>query len=325
MNSNKSKIEDQLLIRFLNEDVLPEEKEKVESWLDADDENRLYLERVKSVWKDSSAIRLFDQIDVDKNWNDVSSKLGFDSAQKSRQVFMLPRVMKIAAAIILIAAFGFLVSQFTQRPAEMMTLTATGSGTSIELPDGTEVWLNQGSQLIYPSRFASSQREVELKGEGYFEVEHDPNHPFLVNVGPTQTKVLGTSFNLREATAANPTELVLVTGKVQFTLGANQVILAPGDRVVVDENGELVKEVNPDLNFMAWKTRTLIYENVKMEQVIEDITKLYKINVTIEDSSFMARPLNAKFENDPIEEVMESIELIFGVEVTKQGDNYIIK
>ncbi len=325
MNSDKSNIEDQLLIRFIQGDTSMDEQSAIKEWLESDEDNQRHFERLQQVWENSGSVRVFDQIDLDKNWQDVQGKLELDQSAGGKQVFMLPTLIRYAAGILLLATIAFLIPRFSQPSADLMTLTASFDGQSFELPDGTDVWLNSGSQLVYPTAFANDERSVKLMGEAYFEVEHNPKHPFVVQAGQTETRVLGTSFNLRESNGTEPTELVLVTGKVQFSIGKDQVLLAPGDRVIVNALGALVKEVNEDPNFMAWKTRTLIFENTKMEQVLQEVAELYNIEINIEQSSFGACPLTTRFENESLQNVFETIELLFGVEIISQnGSLYTI-
>ena len=325
MNKNNSNIEDDLLIRFVQGDVAPEEQALIENWLSDAEENQKYFDKLKTVWKGAESIRVFDQIDVDKNWAEVKAKLNLDDNQKSKQVFMLPKLMRYAAAIVLIAAATFLITKYTgEATPEMLTITANVD-MQYELPDGSDVWLKSGAELLYPSAFSSSERRIELKGQAFFEVEHDADHPFIVESGATETRVLGTSFNLKGDNAASTVELVLVTGKVAFKKGNQEVLLLPGEKVTVDEQGKLLKEENTNKNFMAWRTRTLVFENTRMDQVMKDIADLYGVTITFEQSSFKTCPLTTRFEDETLGSVLETIKLLFGVEMEQNGKNYTVK
>ena len=325
MKSNNSNIDDQTLIRFITGEVTQDERIQVERWLQTDSDNQTHFSKLELLWNKSKSVGVFDQIDADKNWDQVRATLGIGESKKAKQVFMLPRLMRYAAAVLLLAAVTVLVFKLTtDQPTEMLRFTADNQGTPFVLPDGSEVWLNEGSELVYPEKFGESVRRVQLIGEGFFEVEHDPSHPFIVKSGETEAKVLGTSFNLKGANSTALQELVLVTGKVQFSKGDSQIILSPGERVVVNSSGELEKLVNTDLNFMAWKTRALVFENTKMEQVMKDIADLYNISISFEQESFKTCPLTTRFENESLESVLQTIKLLFGVEITQNGNAYTI-
>lgn len=325
MNKNNPNIEDDLLIRFIQSDVTPEEQTAIEEWLLASAKNQSHFDQVKSVWEKTASLAVFDQIDVDKNWNAVSAKLQLGK-KEGRQVFMLPKLLRYAAAILLLAVAAFLITRNTGNSSiDMMTLTASNDIEAYELPDGTIVWLNEGSQLIYPSTFSPDERRIELKGQGFFDVAHDASHPFIVKTGETETKVLGTTFNLKGGKDNVATELVLVTGKVSFTKGAQELVLLPGEKVTIDNNGIIVKAANTNKNFMAWRTRSLVFENTAMEQVMKDIADLYGVTLTFEESAFKTCPLTTRFDGETLESVLETIELLFAVDIEQNGNTYIIK
>lgn len=325
MNKNNPNIEDDLLIRFIQSDITPEEQTMIEEWLLLSAKNQSHFDKIKSVWAKAESIQVFDQIDVDKNWDAVSTKLQLGK-KEGRQVFMLPKLLRYAAAVLLLAVATFLITRNTDELSiDMMTLTASNENEAFELPDGTTVWLNEGSQVFYPKIFSSTERRIELEGEGFFDVSHDAKHPFIVKTGDTETKVLGTTFNLKGGKANLNTELVLVTGKVSFTKGAQELLLLPGERISVDDNGQIVKSANTNKNFMAWRTGSLIFENTAMEQVMKDIADLYGVTLTFEESSFKTCPLTTRFDGETLESVLETIELLFGVDIEKNGKTYTIK
>ncbi|PZU09502.1 MAG: hypothetical protein DI622_16460, partial [Chryseobacterium sp.] len=130
--------------------------------------------------------------------------------------------------------------------------TPNGGTYAINLPDGTKVWLNAGSELEYPLHFTENTREVKLKGEGYFDVAHDKAHPFIVNTDIQRIKVLGTSFNVRAYTDKQAT--TLVTGKVSVnTIGNNsETKIVPGEQALVGNGKVEVSKVDVS-DFTTWK------------------------------------------------------------------------
>ena len=124
-----------------------------------------------------------------------------------------------------------------------------GQRSVIKLPDGTKVWLNSGSRLIYPVTFSGNTREVYLEGEGYFDVVHDKEHPFYVHSNKMDIKVLGTEFYVSSNLESDNNYAVLVQGSIAFSTGnwLNKIekTLAPGQQINYDlkENKLLISEM----------------------------------------------------------------------------------
>ncbi|WP_339694734.1 FecR domain-containing protein [uncultured Roseivirga sp.] len=321
---NRSTIDEHLLLPYLKGEATEAELQQVEAWLALDKGNAALLDKWKQAWKHADAMADFAAIDVDKNWLQVQSKI---QPKKAKQVFLLPKIWRVAAAILLIATVAFLGREFMNSSAgEMQTLMAASlNGEAAVLPDGSQVWLKEGSSITFPEEFSSAEREVTLKGEGFFEVAHNPEQPFIVKAKQTETRVLGTSFNLNASQEGERIELVLMTGKVRFSTQEEVVVLAPGDQVVIDEGGKLSKKENSNGNFLAWKTGTLVFENTPMKQVMEDIANAYGIGYEFENIAFMNCPLTTRFENESIENVLQAIEALFDIEIEENNGTYIIK
>lgn len=149
----------------------------------------------------------------------------------------------------------------------------------IQLPDGSNVWLNAESSIRYPSQFLSSERRVELVGEAYFEVKNDPTRPFIVETRYQKTEVKGTKFNI-EAYPFESNSVTLTEGKVLvLPNGKNKqaIPLIPGDRVVIDqENTLLVNDVDITA-YTAWKDGFIILNNANLDEVLLKLERCYDV------------------------------------------------
>lgn len=164
--------------------------------------------------------------------------------------------------------------------------TPRGGQYQIRLPDGTAVWLNAASKLIYPVNFRGSrERRVQLEGEAYFEVAGDKAHPFVVKTGRQEVTVLGTQFNIngyKEEAVINTT---LLEGRIQTrNLNSGQSrILSPGQQSSVVKGGRDidVMNVNTD-NIISWKNGYFIFNNQDIISVMKVISRWYDVNVEYE-------------------------------------------
>lgn len=157
-----------------------------------------------------------------------------------------------------------------------MLIVPRGGEFSLELADGTRVWLNAESRLRYPVAFMGKERKVEMEGEVYFEVVKNNEKPFIVTVNGVDIRVLGTSFNV----SAYQEDVVttLVEGKVQLKKGNEQVILSPNQQAIWSDDEFKVKQVD-SRNFVLWKEGVFYFEDVDLETILDDMARWYNVNV----------------------------------------------
>ncbi|WP_455509720.1 FecR family protein [Butyricimonas paravirosa] len=151
-----------------------------------------------------------------------------------------------------------------------------GGEFSLELADGTRVWLNAESRLCYPVAFTGKERKVEMEGEVYFEVAKNREKPFIVTVNGVDIRVLGTSFNV----SAYQEDVVttLVEGKVQLKKGNEQVVLSPNQQAIWSDDEFRVKQVDA-CNYVLWKEGIFYFEDVDLETILDDMARWYNVNV----------------------------------------------
>lgn len=195
---------------------------------------------------------------------------------------------------ILKAAEGELIYSFAQenskpvdKSAEMIIYntieTPKGGKFQVRLPDGSKVWLNAASSLRFPTTFSGSKRQVELKGEAYFEVAHDESKLFEVNTRNQIVQVLGTHFNIN-AYADEPTvNTTLIEGSVRVSdvrTNTSQ-LLKPGEQSQLAERIEIVNVKNTS-EAVAWKEGYFQFNEADIETVMRQIERWYDVTVKYE-------------------------------------------
>lgn len=174
--------------------------------------------------------------------------------------------------------------------ARLVLNTPMGGTYRVAFEDGTQVWLNAGSQLHYPLCFDVEERRVEVVGEAYFEVAHDEAKPFTVISEGQEIRVLGTEFNVSAYADELTSTTTLVNGKVRvlrrFTqdgegAGLEQIELAPREQAVVHSRGLDKVAVNPEL-FTAWKSGYFYFEKTPLEDILKQASRWYDIEVVYE-------------------------------------------
>ena len=161
--------------------------------------------------------------------------------------------------------------------------TPRGGQIEVVLPDGSKVWLNAASSLKYPTAFTGRERNVELKGEAYFEVAKNKNSPFLVKCSNQLVQVLGTHFNINNYADEPQTKTTLLEGSVKATAGKESVLLIPGQQAVLTNTGQsgkikVIKAIDID-EVMAWKNGNFQFNNTGVKSVLRQISRWYDVDV----------------------------------------------
>jgi len=163
------------------------------------------------------------------------------------------------------------------------TLTVPrGKYTRLELGDGTMVWLNGGSKLIYPTPFASDKREVTLEGEAYFDVSHNAARPFVVHLKEMDVKVLGTAFGIN--TLGKVLQTALERGKVSLQAGSQSLLLLPGELGTYDLERKSLNKTEADLRlYTAWKDLDVYFTNNTLEEITSRLGREYDLDFRFEN------------------------------------------
>ena len=199
-----------------------------------------------------------------------------------------------------------------------------GGEYKLVLADGTRVWLNAASELMYPDHFSADQRKVVLKGEAYFEVTKDVKRPFSVVLGDMEVKVLGTSFNV-SAYPGVKRQTTLIEGQVAVNWHRQQVVIRPGQQAVETDEGLRVASVNV-MNYVGWKEHRFVYENKLLGEVLEDLERWYDVEVFVMHDEIRNLHLTAnlpKYEN--MDKVLEIIEYAACVKFEVKGRTVVVR
>ncbi len=181
-----------------------------------------------------------------------------------------------------------------------------GGEFSLELADGTRVWLNAESRLRYPVAFTGDERRVEMDGEVYFEVAKNREKPFIVTVNGVDIRVLGTSFNV----SAYQEEVVttLVEGKVQLKRGDEQVVLSPNQQAIWSDDKFKVKQVDAR-NYVLWKEGIFYFEDVDLEMILDDMARWYNVNIFYVNPTLKKMKFSVEIKRyEDINEILRRIE-----------------
>ena len=221
--------------------------------------------------------------------------------------------------------------------AEIQTLTYNtltvpyGKRFEVVLSDGTHVFLNSGTSFRYPINFIKGQnREVFLKGEAYFKVTEDTEHPFIVNSGPLRTQVLGTQFNISSYSEDESILTVLVEGSVKVyneiaEETGKEVILQPGQKAAWSRSTKniVVNEADIELH-TAWIDGRIVFKKLPFRSILKKLERHYNVTILSHNKALDSEMFRASFDIESIEEVMESFNRNYNIDYTIKNNQIII-
>ncbi|MEO8584191.1 MAG: FecR domain-containing protein, partial [Flavitalea sp.] len=199
----------------------------------------------------------------------------------------------------------------TANPVVYNTLsTPAGSQYQVVLPDGSEIWLNAGSSIRFPSKFDGSERLVSLTGEAYFEVAKNKERPFRVTSGNMTVNVLGTHFNVNAYGENGLIRTSLLEGSVKIIRGGTSNILKPGQQAVLDDLHEGIETNNANMQqVLAWKNGLFQFEGADIRTIMGEISRWYDVQV-VYVGNVPSRSFEGKISrSSQLSEVLEILEL----------------
>jgi ferric-dicitrate binding protein FerR (iron transport regulator) len=311
---------EKLLLKVLNDEASSKEYAALESWKKESEENLKLLQELQTKHTDIQD----GYKDYDKNaaWHKVESRI-FQSEQAPQQKPAYLRWIMLAA-ILLVGLFG-LWHLSNQEPAQPKDYKSAEQTMQFALEDKTDIWLRDGgSELKVISNF-EEERRVALTGEAFFDVAHDIDRPFIIQLdNQDYVRVVGTSFNLLNE--GGEFDLTLYSGVVELKMNNRTITLQKGDRAK-KVNGAIVKYRNNDDNIISWKSNDLVFDNVTIVEAFSVIENHFK--TTIDYSSSTNNPagcaIKSKFTNENLDGVLSELSDILGFNYKTLNGKVLIK
>ena len=197
-----------------------------------------------------------------------------------------------------------------------------GGEYSLELPDGTVVWVNSESSLRFPEKFTSNRREVFLEGEAYFEVKKDANRPFYVYTEVGKVRVLGTAFNVCAYSNDRFWQTTLVEGSVMINQEEKEVLLKPNEQYQIDvRTGKAgLREVLPEL-YTSWRDGKFYFKAYTFEELVEKLERWYDFKMFYMNEEIKTRRFSGVVNKyQPLEEMFKFLQMTSDVQFNVKGN-----
>jgi transmembrane sensor len=316
----------ELLIKFLNDQCNSDELQEVIRWIKNDsfsNESRnwglddwMNFKEGDGLVEDEKLRSLLDKI---------HHKINLEGYKKPRKksIALITTWITRVAALLLLPALIFLIYTLSESPPEValnieMTIDSLeiiapiGSKTVVQFSDGTEVFLNHGSKIKYPQKFTGNAREVFLTGEGYFDVAHNPDMPFIVRTKNLNIEALGTEFNVSAYPDENIVATTLVNGKVvlkkelanqeNITLGA----MVPEQHVSYNiQTGKISSSKGEIEKYICWKNGKLIFKRDSIITIAKRLSRWYNVDIEVSDTDVREYTYTATFVDESLDHILE--------------------
>jgi len=299
------KIDEKLLDAYYQGHCNEEERRAVEEWIQQEDYDKYQL---------PASDHLQDGI-----WNNINSKI---TGRKSYHMYYWS-----AAACVALICTVFCILRFDNKATSGLqyskVATLKGQRAKVTLSDGTVVHLNANSSLRYPAKFGATRR-VELSGEAFFDVVKNPEKPFYIAGKTTETRVLGTSFNLVEQT--DKRNLTVLTGKVAYRdKQTNRMFtVIPNEQVTLMQDGQFEKRTVYAEKYIAWKDGKILFDNNTLQEIAATLGDWYGIKFQITDKQLARQSFTGRFSKPQLGEVLQTIGFALKFKYKQTGDTILL-
>lgn len=312
---------DKLISLYLNQRASADQRQELEQWILASEKNRATFHRLEKIWTMSFPANYDPGMDIvrDKIWesavDETASKPNVAPDSKPRLSWL-----RIAAVfmLFLLGAWLFSILDKTEEavaPKAIVWVEKTnpkGQRSSHLLPDGTKVWLNVASQLLFPEQFSDTLRQVKLIGEAFFEVARNAEKPFVVETEGLTTLVLGTSFNVQAYPESSEIKVALLEGKVQVQNNSSSElqtsILSPGEELLAPkDNSTFIKNPFQYENTFGWKDGILVFDGVDFDSFRKAIENWYGVTVQLNGRAPGDWSVRARYQRATLQHVLQDI------------------
>ncbi len=298
-----------LFEKYLSDTATAEERRELNDWI-ANNESLASWFKKKL---DSSSDKMDEEVQaaiLEKINREISAK------SKKRKRFSYPSWLRYAAvfAFIIIGIGGiFTYRNYSQNLATQYVeiITPYGQKAVLTLPDGTRVTLNSDSKIKFSAAYNKKNRNIELLGEAFFDVEKNDKLPFVVQAEYLYIQAIGTAFNVKAYPNEKLISTTLTEGKLLVTSEKGEISMLPNERIEYNKEHMSLDKVNLQNaeNSIGWMNDKLSFDNATLEEVVADFIRIYKIDIQFASENIKQHRFSGQINNDDLKEVLHVISL----------------
>lgn len=311
-------IDEQALLDYFSGILSPVQKQEVEAWIQETEENRKIARDIEYIYFATDTINTIKSIDSTKALKEV--KVRFSKKENNKRSFIL-QLQRIAAIFVIPLLISTLYYATKEEPVEFIEIrTNPGMVATVNLPDGSKVWLNSRSYLKHPQKFTGDTRNVEMEGEAYFSVQKDKSKKFIVNTPfNLKAEVLGTEFNMEAYKESNKVVTTLVSGSVRLSFQNKNnteetMIMKPNEEISYNSKTRGVSLSKPYLpTLTAWKDGLVIFRNTPFEDALNVLSKRFNVEFIVKNDLLYENSFTGPFDGQHLHLILEHFRLSSGI------------
>ncbi|MCD8043921.1 MAG: DUF4974 domain-containing protein [Tannerellaceae bacterium] len=319
---------DELIIAYLTNELDKEGLNQLKEWLAASAENETRFLQQQEVWF-SALEENKSKYNSEKAFKQFKDRIAGQKSTSFRSYFS--KYGRYAAAVILlcmVSYFSYWRGEVNVKNGFAMNVIEAplGSITKLSLPDGTLVWLNAGSKIAYSQGFGVDNRNIQLDGEGYFEVIRNREMPFWVKTENLELQVLGTKFNFRDYPDDEEVIVSLSEGKVALTnllREEDAASLSPNERAVLNKKSGAMHVESTVVSIAQWTSGQLLFDEDLLPDIIKELERSYDVEIEIANESLHTVRFYGNFtrRKHTIEDVLDALSATRKIEYVINGRN----
>jgi len=304
------------LAKYLGDEMSKAESLAFEEEIFVSEEHKASIEKLKKQWSDMKGFKDSKSPDIHKAWDKLHDRLrdeklipGQSAAENSRLMHNLFRIAAVVLIFLGIVAVVYIITG-RKHTTEMVQLNnGNGASTLIKtLDDGSVIYIAENSLLSFPVEFKSGSRNVELKGEAFFDIASNPGRPFIIETDEVLIQVLGTAFNVKTQNG-DGFELFVDRGKVKVTLKtdpSNSEMVMAGEKISTVKNS-LVKSKHIANEATSWYKQRMHFKDETLQNIIHVLNRNFNTTFVLADNEIGKHKLTVTFHNETAETMTELI------------------
>jgi len=315
------------LLRLVDGDCSPAEAAAIQDWIAADPRRGARLDDLQALWRATgSATRRWDVAGARR-------RLREDGSGTAPPLYLVPAratfwnspwPFRIAAAVIVSLATALLWTQRARVAPFREFATGPGQRAELSLPDGSRILLSVATRLRMPRDFGMRERRVDLDGEAYFVIQHDPLRPFVVRTPYGTAEDLGTEFDVHAYGPEDGVAVVVARGRVALRgpdgAARRQLTLHARDRGAIDAHGRATRTTGIRLeSFVAWTRGTLVFEDALLPRVLDQLGRWYDLDIQTADRSLDAERVTIAFSFPAADDALLALARVLDARFTRTG------
>lgn len=323
---------DSLLKKYADGQCSADEERSIKDWLSQHIADPTYDTAFEKLLDSTPAYA--DSLSVKNSWRRIERRIECENVKQKSDSKKRLRFRLFAACMAIAACamiFSFLHEKGESECLEWKELYADrGTTAEVTLCDGTTLWLNSGTKVIYPTAFDGDTRTIFIDGEVYVDVTPDSLKPFIVSSSKVKVKVHGTQFSVKSFAEANNIEVVLISGSVTVEDSGNNAFsrtLSPGELIRYNPKFGTVEEyeINP-ATYGRWQNNhNLRFINQSLEDIAKELERHFDVEILIEDATLAATQYYASFiNNESLEKILQALNSNGIMKITKRHDTIVI-